>query len=715
MWRARGRPWRGAAASLALLGAAQACGGQQGAGAADGGVSEPAAAAASAAAPAVDDLLLITVDTLRHDALGFAGNERVATPHLDRLAAAGRVYTRAHAHNVVTLPSHANILTGLYPYQHGVRDNQGFRLPASVPTLATLLSEAGFATAAFVGAFPLDARFGLDRGFEVYDDRLEGDEGAASGRPLERRGDLVVAAAREWWAANADRRRFLWIHLFDPHAPYEPPAELAARYPTEPYLGEVAAVDGYLAPLLEPFLDGGQRPALIAFTADHGEALGDHGELTHGLFAYESTLKVPLVLWAPDLSPARVDAPARHVDLLPTLLAAAAVPVPEGLPGRSLLGAPAEPGGSTYFEALTATLDRGWAPLRGVVAEGHKYIDLPLPELYDLATDPGETRNVVAAEAARAEELAARLVPESVWPPRRGAVAAEEEAALRSLGYLGGGAASKATYTAADDPKNLVTLDREVHRIIELHQLGRLEEAAALGREVLAARPDMGVASYQLALVLLDAGRRDEALAVMSAAQRRGSATPALVRQLALTLAEAGRPEDAVGLMRRAAERGDVDDLLTLGLVLSEAGRQEEAAGVLQQVFAADARNAVALQHLALVALRRQDWAGALRRAEEALALNEGLGLAWSYLGSARFQLGRVEEALEAWERAVAIDPRDFDALYNIGLVAPRVDRPELAREALERFLREAPRDRYAADLEEVRRLLAALGAEPPA
>ncbi len=689
---------------------AAACGGAERA--------EPTAAAAeatpAAARPAVRHLLLITVDTLRADALGFAGNTRVETPTLDRLAAAGTVFADAHAHNVVTLPSHANILTGRYPYQHGVRDNQGFRLPPGVPTLATWLSEAGFATAAFVGAFPLDARFGLDRGFDVYDDRLSGNVGAQGARALERPATEVVAAAWRWWQANAGRRRFLWVHLYDPHAPYEPPASLAGRYASEPYLGEVAAVDAALEPLLAPFLAGAEEPTLIAFTSDHGEALGEHGELTHGLFAYEATLKVPLILWAPGLPPGRADRHARHVDLAPTLLAAAGVGLPPDLPGHSLLDDAPTEAGESYFEALTATLDRGWAPLRGTVRDGMKLVDLPVAELYDLRRDGGEEENLFAARREEARALAALLPAESVWPPARGATTAAEEAALRSLGYLGGRAPAKATYGAEDDPKNLVALDRQVHEVIDLYERGRLAEAESLGRRVVAARPDMGIASYYLAQVLLAAGRDGEALAVMEASYRRGAATPELLRQLGLTLGASGRAAEAVELLRGAAASGDPEDLNALGLVLSEAGRQEEAEAALQRVFAADARNAVAWQHLALASLRRGDWAAARERAERALAENDGLGLAWSYLGSARYKLGEPREAVAAWQRAVAIDPQDFDALYNIGLVAPEVGDVAAARAALERFLAAAPPARYGADLEEVRRRLASLGGAAP-
>lgn len=665
----------------------------------------------SAAAPRVDNVLLITIDTLRADALGFAGSSEAATPFLDRLAARGVVFPNAHAHAVVTLPSHTSILTGLYPYEHGIRNNSGFVLPEGVPTAATLLRPEGFATAAFVGAFPLDARFGLARGFDVYDDRYpEGSHAAENAFQMaERRGDEVVTAARGWWDEHAGERRFLWVHLFDPHAPYRPPEPFASRFAGAPYLGEVAAVDAFLEPLLAPHLRGDEEPTLIVFTADHGEGLGDHGEATHGLFAYEPTLRVPLVLWAPGLEPGQSGVWARHVDLLPTMLEALGVEIAVDLPGRSLFD-PAAAERVTYFEALSPNLDRGWAPLRGVIADGHKLISLPLPELYDLTADPGESRNLFERERQEARRLARRLPEESVWPPRGGTVSAEEERALRSLGYLGGGAPPKAEYTAADDPKNLVELDRKVHRMIDLFQRRRLSEAADLGRQVVRERPEMGLGYYYLSQVLLEEGRPAEALEVMLEAHRREVATDALLRQLALTLAETGQASEAVPIITSIAERGDPDTLNALGTVLSEAGRQEEAERAFQRVFAVDPRNPVAHEQLALVALRRQEWREAELRARRALDLHQSLPLAWNYLGAALYNQGRPREALAAWNEAVERDPYLWDALFNVAVVSREIGEADHARETLRRFISEAPPRQYAQDIRTARGWLAELG-----
>ena len=283
-------------------------------------------------------VLVVSVDTLRADALGCYGRSDARTPWIDRIAADGVRFETARAHNVVTLPSHANLLSGQYPLRHGVRDNTGFRFPAERATLATILREKGWRTGAFVSAFPLDSRFGLDRGFEVYDDRLGGTDTSAFAMP-ERPGTETVRAALRWIDSVRGQRWLAFVHLYEPHFPYEPPAALASSLGAAPYQGEVAAADAALAPLLEPLLAAaGTGRMLVVFTSDHGESLGEHGEVTHGIFAYEATLRVPLLLRAPGLLPAEVvRTPVRHVDVLPTVLDLLGLEAPHDLPGRSLL------------------------------------------------------------------------------------------------------------------------------------------------------------------------------------------------------------------------------------------------------------------------------------------------------------------------------------------------------------------------------------------
>ncbi len=657
------------------------------------------------------DAVLITVDTLRADVLGFAGHPGVATPALDRLAAAGRVFTSAHAHCVTTLPSHASMLTGLHPFEHGVRHNGGFVLSAGVPTLATALHDAGFATGAFVGAFPLDARFGLDRGFEVYDDDVGTGTGDSHFLYSERRGDEVVARGREWWRANEGRRRFLWLHLFDPHAPYEPPEPFGSRYATNPYLGEVAAVDAFLTPLLDGFLAGQEEPALIVFTSDHGEALGEHGEATHGLFAYEPTLKVPMVLWGAGVEPGADGRTARHVDLLPTFLTALGLEVPADLPGRSLL-APAEGHPDiTLFEALSGNLDYGWAPLRGVLRGADKLIALPVPELYDLEEDPQEARNLFREQQGSARELARLLPAESDWPPASGAISAEDAARLESLGYLGGPTVRKERYTPEDDPKNLVGLDHKVARMLELAIRGDAAAAIALGREVLAARPTMGVVYVHLSTLLIQAGEPMQAIEVMRRAESRGVAGRELQRQLGLTLVQAGRPREALAVLEPLAEGdADVEAGNHLALALARLGRSAEAKALLERLLAADpavARTHENLSYLAIVAGR---FVAARDHARKALDLDPSLASSWNNLAIALFQLGSSAEAVEAWQRALELAPGDLDARLNLGLVQAQLDETEAARATLNRFLEAAPSPAWDAKKNQAREALRQLG-----
>jgi arylsulfatase A-like enzyme/tetratricopeptide (TPR) repeat protein len=656
------------------------------------------------------DVLLITIDTLRADATGFSGNAKVSTPVLDRLAAQGRVFTEAHAHNVVTLPSHANILTGLYPYQHGLRDNTGFRLAEKFATLATVLHGAGYATGAFVGAFPLDSRFGLDRGFDVYDDRTTRGDQAETFSLAERRGDEVIAPALEWWNRQRGKPRFLWVHLYDPHAPYAPPEPFASRFAATPYLGEVAATDAFLAPLLGPLLDRKEPPCLVLVTADHGESLGEHGEATHGLFAYEATLKIPLVVWGPGVSPGRDARAARHVDIFPTVLAAAGVKPPASTParpGRPLL-APVPPPEDSYFEALSTTLNRGWAPLRGLLRGGRKFIALPLPEVYELKSDPREERNRIDADRPLARAAFGALPQESVWPPARVAESAEDAAHLRSLGYLGSSAPARTSYGPEDDPKRLVGLDKKIQQIIDRYSRGQVEEAVRLAREAVAERPGMPLGHSLLAQGLLESGRTTEALDVMRKARAQGTASDALLRQLGLTLAENGKEAEAIDVLRPVAATEDTDAMNALALAYSEAGRQKDAWDLLQKVLQLDPDNARACEQLGLVELRLSHWPQARDWSRRAVDRQRQLPRAWNNLGVALWQLGDKEKAVDAWQQAVDYDPRLWDALWNLGLKAAEIGRTAQARRALERFAAGAPA-RYGGDVARAREMLGRL------
>ncbi|HEY8147307.1 MAG TPA: sulfatase-like hydrolase/transferase, partial [Vicinamibacteria bacterium] len=462
-------------------------------------------------------VLLITVDTLRADAVGAYGKADAGTAWMDRLAAAGVRFEDAHAHNVVTLASHANILSGRYPTDHGVRDNSGFRFPAGIETLATLLQARGYATGAFVSAFPLASRFGLARGFDVYDDTFVDAEARPAFLEQERRGPETVALAARWMESQADRPFFCWVHVYEPHAPYAPAEPFASRFRGEPYQGEVAAADAALRPILEPVLErAGAGRTLVVLTADHGESLGEHGEATHGIFAYEATLRIPLILYQPRLLRPRVESdPARHVDLLPTILDALSLPPPAGLPGRSLLTRTA-PGAQTtsYFEALSGQLNRGWAPLHGLIRDREKYIELPIPELYDLRQDPSEVRNRAAAQPQQLEALRTLLAPlrSADRGIHRTPENAEARERLKSLGYVSGAGPTPARYTEEDDPKRLIALDAMLQDVVRLYTAGDLRAALVRCRELVRLRPRMAISLLHLAHLERESGNQAAAV-----------------------------------------------------------------------------------------------------------------------------------------------------------------------------------------------------------
>jgi arylsulfatase A-like enzyme/Flp pilus assembly protein TadD len=649
-------------------------------------------------AQAPRDVILITIDTLRADALGFNGNTRVKTPFLDSLAARGTVFRNAHAHNVVTLPSHTNILTGLYPWQHGIRDNAGFVLDAQKPALAARLHDAGFATGAFVSAFPLDHRFGLNRGFDVYDDHYP-----AALHPLdfavqERAGAETLALAASWWQTNAARRRFLWVHIYEPHAPYVPPSPQREEYLDNPYLGEVAAADAALANALTPILRDAPN-TLVIVTGDHGESLGEHGEETHGLFAYESTLHVPLIVVDPARAHAVDDRYVGHIDIAPTIASRAGVPAATEWKGRSLFDAGARP--HTYFESLSASLNRGWAPLIGIIGDGRKLIELPIPELYDLPRDPQEKTNRFSDDRRTAFALRKALAdqaPAGSGAPIRKDVSAEEQSRLLSLGYLSGSSAAKKTYTAADDPKNLVTLDRGLHDAIAAYQKGDLGGALTRARALVAQRPDMQIAQEMLAFLLGQNEKPDEAIDVLRRNIAAGRGSDAMRIRLGLLLSETGRGPEAVEELRPFADRSDPDLLNAYGIALADSGDVRGAVQQFDRILQNDARNARAYQNLGIVALRAGQAPRARQYLEQALAIDPHLPLALNTLGVADAQAGNMPAALEHLARAVELDPSLLDAQYNLGLLAADQHRNDLARRALQAYLARAPERRYASE-----------------
>lgn len=672
-----------AVATLILVAAGSSCGGSR---------SErvpPEIDASADVHRGIRDVVLVTVDTLRWDATGFSGSGKVATPTMDRLASGGVVFPVAHAHAVVTLPSHASLLTGHYPFRHGIRDNAGFVLPDGTPTLASLLAGRDFSTAAFVSAFPLDRRFGLDQGFDVYDDEYQRYAPRAF-IIAERPGAETVAAAKTWWESHRGRRRFLWLHLFSPHFPYEPPEPFASRYRSQPYYGEVALADAQLAALLDPILDDPDESALVVLTSDHGESLGEHGERSHGLFAYEATLRVPLVFWAPGMLRSGVDRrPARHVDVLPTILDLLGLEAPEGLPGVSLARpAPVKPGDS-YFEALSGHLNRGWAPLVGVLEGGHrKAIRLPVPELYDLERDPLELDNLATSEPDALAELLARVPARAVEEAAREPLDPDTVAKLRSLGYVAGSGGNEDPANGAEpDPKNVVGIEAGLDEAAGRYRAGDIDGAVGVLERLIEEQPRLAVAYSHLASIHGDAGRTEDAIAVLRRAIALRIADESMRTLLAINLLRAGRAEKAQRALSGDLESSNPRTQCTLGSIAAALGRPDEAAARLRRALDLDPSFPDAFLEFGLLELRRQRLGEARSWLERAVDGNPYLARGWNALGIVRMESKDMEGAIEAWEIASRADPSLPDPLFNIGLALAKTGDYTRAASALERYV----------------------------
>lgn len=627
------------------------------------------------------NLLLVTIDTLRADRVGAYGSSAGLTPTLDRLATEGLRFDDAHTHVPLTLPAHASLMTGRIPPRHGVRDNGTYRLDAAQPTLAATLDSAGYQTAAFVGAFVLDARFGLDRGFDIYDDNYG--ERLPTGRVevVERRAEQVTAPATAW-VRSAQGPWFAWVHVYDPHEPYASPEPFAAKYASAPYDGEVAYTDAVLGRMIGDLQSSGRLDrTLVVVASDHGEALGEHGERTHGLFAYESTLRVPVIMWCRDrLRPAVVAEPMGMVDIAPTILDLLGLPSldADGQSHRPHLAGVPEPSPShtTYFEALNANLTRNWAPLTGVIADGLKLVDLPVPELYDLRADPGEAQNLYARRPDDARRLERMLDSATAGDARAPGASVDTETAarLRSLGYVVSQAPSQPRrFTANDDPKNLVAIDAALDEAMKISGRGDHALAIATLQDVIRQRPDLPVAHDRLAFVLKASGRLPEAITVLEQAASKGFADGPALASLGTMLGEAGRLERSRDVLEAAVAMNphDLEVQANLGVLYLRMGRRDQAIAMLQRALAADP---------------------ALANARNTLAV-------------AYAQAGDLRRAVEEWRQVALARPNDPDVLYNIGTALLQLNRPSEAKPFLERFIAVAP-ERYAPDVERVRKML---------
>lgn len=652
-----------ALACLACV-ACVACGdrkGRVGAGAGGVSVSGPRRAAPALAEGERWNLLLVTLDTCRADVLRRLGGTRDVAPHLERLAADGALFTAAETVTPLTLPAHCSILTGLHPGGHGVRHNARYALAAEHVTLATALRREGWTTAAFVAAFPLAPEFGTNQGFDVYDASFERTRGVDSERPA----SAVNARAVPWLEQAHDGPFFAWVHYFDAHDPYVPPEPWRSRYADAPYLGEVAAVDAALGELLAALDRAGTREkTLVVVVGDHGEGLGEHGELFHGLLLHGATTHVPLVFWGGPLERggSELSFPVSVADIMPTALSLLGVPVPDAVQGLDLApwlrgagraasrtGAPDTSAAPMRLGAISETyygwLEFGWSPLRAIRSTSHRYVEAPTPELYDLDADARELRNVAGKEAELAGRLRADLLAQEARTlhAEAGAGAAREMTqqeleALQSLGYVasgGGFALEPGSIPSGPDPKAMMSLHARYDEARALLDRGNPAGALPILDEVVAKDPQN----------LRFRGKRAAALAFLGRVQEADAEWRAMIRQ----------------------DPRDFQAYWDLASLHELSGGTREAIAVLGQLHAAEPgyvglTERIASLHALLgetdeaLALLLKEGGSAGSDATPALAAS-ATGERLAQAGRIALRAGRAASAVELFERALGAQP----------------------------------------------------------
>ena len=577
---------------------------------------------------AAGPIVVISIDTLRADRVGAYGYPAAKTPEIDRLAREGVLFERAFSHSPQTLPSHASMLTGLLPFEHGVRDNVGFKFgteAGAAVTLPEVLGQRGYRTAGFVSAFVLRPESGIGAGFEHFDADLPPGAPGASMGSVRRDGADTVDRARAWLAGQPDGRFFLFVHLYEPHRPWRVPRGFDAA---DRYDAAISYADSLVGRLLGALAEKGfYDDGLVVVLSDHGEGLGDHGEEEHGVFLYDESVRVPFVVKMPGgrHGGARVREPIGLVDLFPTLAEVAGTAVDRALEGRSLLPLLAGERGANergvYAEALYPLYHFGWSPLYSLTDARYRFVLAPKPELYDLERDPEERQNLAAARprvaAAMREALEARISPSPATPSP---VSREERARFEALGYIG--QASEAAFAGVSesrpDPKSLVNVLRRYREGVTLMGERRVLDAVAAFRAVVAEQPAMLDVWVQLGHALMRAGRHREAI-------------EALTRSVAL-------------------DPGATDSVLAIATAELRLGNLDAARANAEAVLGREP--ARAREVLARVALTRGREAEAMEQARLAQAADPTLPLPGYIEGALQHARGRYAAAIAPLQRA---------------------------------------------------------------
>ena len=649
------------------------------------------------------NVLVITLDTIRTDRLGAYGHPHIRTDFVDGLADQGVLFERCVAPTPLTLPSHTSVLTGTYPPFHGVRDNGNYVVAEELTTMAELFQEAGHRTGAFVGAFVLSSRWGLDQGFETYTEPKGGfDPTLVSFAQIQRRADAVVDDAIAWLQKESAKPFFAWVHLYDPHLPYDPPPAFAREYPGDPYLGEVAFADAQLSRLHAYLRSSGlDSRTLIVFAGDHGEGLGDHGELDHGLLLYQTTARVPLIIAHPAMTSrgVRREEVVSLVDVLPTVVEAIGLPLPESVQGQSLWSLIGGAGGfdekPIYAETHYPKLHFGWSPLTSLQDRQFQLIHSSDPELYDLVHDPRQQENLFGTSSEVAERMTRQLdiLEEQLGQGAMDAASAPDAdtiAKLAALGYVAGGVSPGDGQSIEDlpSPRSMLWLYNLLMEANNAVSAG--DEAGGEKKllEILEANDSLVDGWVSLGKLYRRQGRMAEAASAFREAHARRPLDPFLVSRFATALLSAQQPAEAEQLLLAAQEEHPNDPYIVFAhaRLLEKTGRFAEAEVMYRRSVTLDPRSAPAHVRLAALALRRGDVATVNAELDAALQLDPRVPEANLVQGQMLERQNKLDEAAQAYRNELQSLPGDLPAALALSRLEGRLGRPG----EQERVLRDA-------------------------
>jgi len=651
------------------------------------------------------NVLLLTIDTIRADRVGYCGYD-IETPHLDSLARGGAAFLNATCQVPLTLPSHASILTGTNPPYHGIKNNGPYYLDPEMTTLAEILKRKRYSTAAFVGAFPVDSQFGLDQGFDVYDDKYNTPEYLEPHGP-QRLAEEVYKSTASWLRKNHDEQFFIWVHFYDPHDPYLPPPPFGEKYKDRPYDGEIAYTDVYVGKLVALLEDIDiLQETLVVVVGDHGEDLYEHNEPGHGIFLYDTALKIPMIFSCPGVIPAgiEVDQQVRTIDIMPTILEMIKVNIPKLVQGKNLIplleGKKVKEAEESYAETYFPLISNGWSELKALRTEDWKYIQAPKPELYNLKEDPKELNNLFTPENRMAMSLKKRLarLEEEISLPRKSPVKELDEGArekLMALGYVSGKVPEDTGKKERPDPKDKISIINEISRGVNAFRQDNLDEAEKIFSDVKNQDPQNPLVLRSLGNIYQKRKDWNKAIKVLEEAVKSNNTDLESYHHLAVSYFENDMIDKAVDVAKVVLDLHPnyLKSLLFLASVYKSLKQTKESLSYLEKALKVDPANLEIRLEYAEMLASNKEYQRAIETLNDIIQQEPAFDVAYLSLAALFERTGQLDMAIETLEKARAMNMASSKILTRLAQYLQETNQFERSVEILNLALTEKPED----------------------